>query len=101
MFGLLLAWIWLDRLRDGFNIRRVANITRSEYDYVPEPVPRVSIVVPARNEAPHLEAALRSVLALHYANYEVFVVNDRSTDSAGQIIDRIAAAHTGAPPLHV
>jgi glycosyltransferase involved in cell wall biosynthesis len=101
MFGLLLAWIWLDRLRDGFNIRRVANITRSEYDYVHEPVPRVSIVVPARNEAAHVEAALRSVLALHYPNYEVFVINDRSTDSTGQIIDRIAAAHTGAPPLHV
>jgi glycosyltransferase involved in cell wall biosynthesis len=64
-------------------------------------MPRVSIIVPARNEAPHVEAALRSVLCLDYPNYEVFAVNDRSTDATGEIIDRIASAHTGMPPLRV
>jgi len=99
--GLLLALIWLDRLRDAQGMRRVADITRPEWDRLPRPAPRVSIIVPARNEAPHVEAALRSVLALDYPNFEVFAVNDRSTDTTGEIIDRIAAAHIGAPPLHV
>jgi cellulose synthase/poly-beta-1,6-N-acetylglucosamine synthase-like glycosyltransferase len=99
--GILLALVWLDRLRDARNIRHVADISRPEWDRLPHPAPRVSIIVPARNEAPHVEAALRSVLNLDYPNYEVFVVNDRSTDATGEIIDRIAASHPGAPPLHV
>lgn len=101
MFSLLLAWIWLGRLRDGLNLRRVADITGPEWDCLPQPAPRVSIIVPARNEAPHVEAALQSVLALDYPDFEVFVINDRSTDSTGEIIDRIAAAHAGAPPLRI
>jgi glycosyltransferase involved in cell wall biosynthesis len=101
-FGVLLAWVWLDRLRDSFNMRRVADITRPEWDQLPTTkVPRVSIIIPARNEAPHIEAALRSVLALDYSDYEVFVINDRSTDSTGQIVDRVAAAHLGSPMLRV
>ncbi len=100
MFGLLLAWIWLDRLRDGRNIRRVADIAAPEWDVTP-PAPRVSIIIPARNEAQHVESALRSVLALDYPNFEVLAIDDRSTDSTGEILDRMAAAHTGAPPLRV
>ncbi|MBZ5570169.1 MAG: glycosyltransferase [Acidobacteriia bacterium] len=119
IFGLLLAWIWLDRLRDGLNLRRVADITHPAWDHFPaadnrqpktenrEPKtenpfsPRVSIIIPARNEALHVEAALHSVLALDYPDFEVFAINDRSHDSTGEIMDRVAAQHSGAPPLHV
>ncbi len=100
-FGLLLAWIWVDRLRDGLNLRRVPDIARPEWDCTPQPPPRVSIMIPARNEAPHVESALRSVLALDYPDFEVFVIDDRSIDATGEIVDRIAAGHGGAPPLHV
>jgi hypothetical protein len=45
-------------------------------------VPRVSILVPARNEADRiLSASLSSILAQDYADFEVVAVNDRSTDS--------------------
>lgn len=101
-FGLLLALVWLDRLRDARGMRRVADITSPEWDQNGGgDFPRVSIIVPARNEAPHVEAALRSVLSLDYPNYEIILINDRSTDSTGEIINRIAAAHTVAPALHV
>jgi glycosyltransferase involved in cell wall biosynthesis len=100
-FGLLLALVWLDRWRDARGMRRVADITRPEWDRLPQPAPRVSIIVPARNEAPHVESALGSVLSLDYPNYEVFVIDDRSTDSTGEIINCIAASHRGTPPLHV
>jgi len=33
-----------------------------------------------------------SLLALDYSNYEVIVVNDRSTDRTGQIMDEVAAS---------
>jgi cellulose synthase/poly-beta-1,6-N-acetylglucosamine synthase-like glycosyltransferase len=56
------------------------------------PLPRVSILIPARNEERNLEEALRSVLALDYENLEIDVIDDRSTDRTGEILDRMAAA---------
>src|SRR5690606_5030460 len=60
--------------------------------------PRVSIIVPARNEEREIEAALQSVLHLDYPDYEVMVVNDRSTDGTGAILERMQSAY---PQLRV
>lgn len=54
-------------------------------------LPRVSVVVPARNEAEHIEAALTSLLQLDYPDYEVIAVDDRSDDTTGEIIDRLSS----------
>ena len=45
-------------------------------------MPRVSVIVPARNEAPNLGRLLASLLALDYGSYEVIVVDDDSTDAS-------------------
>jgi cellulose synthase/poly-beta-1,6-N-acetylglucosamine synthase-like glycosyltransferase len=66
-----------------------------------EPLPRVSIVIPARNEERNVEEALQSVLALDYDNLEIDVVNDRSTDSTGAILDRMAAANRRVRVVHI
>src|SRR3954451_9899572 len=65
------------------------------------PLPRVSILIPARNEERNLEEALRSVLALDYDNLEIDVVDDRSTDRTGEILDRMAAAAPRLRGVHV
>jgi len=45
----------------------------------------VSIVIPARNEARSIEPTLRAFLAQDYANFEVILVDDRSTDGTGDL----------------
>src|SRR5690348_2350265 len=58
---------------------------------VPDRPPKVSIIVPARNEEGALPEALQSFIALDYPDFEVIVVNDGSTASTGRIADEWAA----------
>ncbi|MGH7737697.1 MAG: glycosyltransferase [Candidatus Tyrphobacter sp.] len=55
------------------------------------PLPLLSIIVPARNEARQIEQCVRSLLAQEYPSFEVIVVDDESTDETAQIVARIAS----------
>lgn len=63
--------------------------------------PVLSIIIPACNEAEHIEAALASLLAQDYPAMEIIVINDRSTDATGAIIERLAAQDARIKPIHV
>jgi chlorobactene glucosyltransferase len=52
--------------------------------------PRVSVLVPARNEECNIEACVTSLLAQDYPDFEVIVLNDHSADGTGKILDRLA-----------
>ncbi|RPI78297.1 MAG: glycosyltransferase [Chloroflexi bacterium] len=52
--------------------------------------PRVSVMVPARNEERNIERCVRSLLNQSYNNYELLVLNDDSQDRTGEILARLA-----------
>ena len=99
--GTILALAWLSRIVDAaLGMPSVADVSRPEWDrnpVLPGGNPRVSIIVPARNEEETIEQALNTLLALDYDNYEVIAVNDRSTDSTGEDLETDAAIQSRNP----
>ncbi|MBM4186027.1 MAG: glycosyltransferase [Gemmatimonadetes bacterium] len=63
--------------------------------------PPVSIVVAARDEAPHIGAALGTMLGQDYPRLEVIAVDDRSTDGTGDVVAALAAADNRLRPVTV
>lgn len=64
-------------------------------------IPRVSIVVAARNEQRNIHEALQSLLDLDYPDYELIVVNDRSEDATGRILEDMVVLHPRLKIIHI
>ncbi|MFF4908296.1 glycosyltransferase [Streptomyces sp. NPDC001260] len=90
----LAAWLWL-LLCQGFFWRTDVRLPRRED---PGDWPPVCVVVPARDEAAVLPAALPSLLAQDYpGRAEVFLIDDGSSDGTGELARELAASHGGLP----
>jgi len=57
----------------------------------PPDAPLISVCVPARNEERNIRACLEGLLAQNYPNFEVIVLDDRSTDATPKILYQLAA----------
>jgi len=99
--GGILALAWFSRILEAaVGMPRVADIARPEWDRRPANStgePRVSIIVPARNEEEDIRETLMQLLALDYSNYEIIAVDDRSTDRTGQIMDEVGLCGADTP----
>lgn len=95
----LAGWLVLGLLVVTGNrqLRRLASLN------APDPVawPRVSLVLAARNEGKTLGAAVPTMLALDYPDFELIAVNDRSEDDTGAVLDRLAASDPRLRVVHV
>ncbi len=93
---LLLAWtlatgVWwiLIPARALWNGRRLVALSALPYEK-PERWPSVSVLVPARNEEQTLADAVRRLCEVDYPKLEIILVDDRSTDRTGEIVQRLA-----------
>lgn len=69
----------------------------------PEPTkwPRVSVIMPGRNEADRIEAAVRSRMSDDYPDIEFILVEDRSDDGTAEITDKLAAENPKLKVVHI
>lgn len=56
--------------------------------------PKVSIILPARNEERYIEKCLTSLLKQDYSNYEIIAINDSSSDRTGEIIQKYSTINS-------
>lgn len=101
-------WVWwlyaavidislLGLLLDAYlGLRRLDDLTRGEWsEQRSSRHPQITVIVPALNEENGIEACLRSLIAQNYPALQIIAVDDRSTDSTGTIMERVAAEAPG------
>jgi len=66
-----------------------------------ENLPKISVIIPACNEADTIEPAIETRLQDDYPNLEIILIDDRSTDGTTAIIDRIAAKDNRVKAIHI
>jgi len=65
----------------------------------PGSAPRISICIPARNEEINIRKCAESALAQDYPNFEVIVLDDRSTDSTPDQLKDLASRDSRLLPI--
>jgi glycosyltransferase involved in cell wall biosynthesis len=96
LIGVCGAWIFL--------IRSMINSLRftpwiDKFEKVNHNNPKVSIILPARNEEEFLGKCLDTLIDQDYPNYEIIVIDDSSEDSTGNIISEYAKQNSKIIPV--
>lgn len=94
------AWWILMPLRAVLHDRKLGALSAMSCAE-PERWPRVSVLVPARNEEDALAGAVQSLLEVDYPRLEIIIVDDRSSDRTGEIADRLARQDARIRALHI
>jgi len=91
MIGIIGAWIFLIKsMNDSFRLTPfIEDFQKIDYFQ-----PKVSIILPARNEEEFISACLDSLLKQDYENYEIIAINDSSTDSTVKIIESFSKTNS-------
>lgn len=81
-------------------IRSVPLVENLTYDKRPQ-WPKISIIIPACNEAKSIESAIQTRLNDDYPSFEILLIDDRSIDGTTEIIDNIAARDKRVKVIHI
>lgn len=102
MSGIML----LTTLFNAITAPRLHRYTRhKQKEQLPQkPLPLISILIPARNEAHNIGECLRGLMAQDYPHLEILVADDNSTDDTLAVIHRCIAeysSHDHTPTVRV
>ena len=85
MIGIAGAWTYLIKsMMDSFRLTPYLD----KFDVKNTDTPKVSIILPARNEEENIAKCLDSLIDQDYSNYEIVVIDDSSDDNTGEIISQ-------------
>jgi glycosyltransferase involved in cell wall biosynthesis len=101
IFCLPLCTLWLVGFAYLIWSRKQLLVVNQQFAPMPGRWPLFSIVIPACNEAAHLESAVSTLIRQDYPNLEIILVDDRSTDETGDVIDRLAGCDSRVRAVHV
>ena len=83
LIGICGAWVYLIKsMIETFTLTPYLD----KFENTNDATPKVSIILPARNEEKYLAKCLDSLIDQDYKNYEIIVIDDSSEDSTGDII---------------
>ena len=96
LIGVSGAWIFL--IRSMLNSFRLTPYL-DKFEKIKHDNPKVSIILPARNEEEYLGKCLDTLIDQDYPNYEIIVIDDSSDDSTGKIISEYAKQNSKVIPV--
>ena len=94
LFAAFVTFVWALRLKQSVQFFSGPHlIDRFSREALTFPVTKVSVIIPARNEEKNIGRCLESLLKQDYPDYEVIVVDDRSTDKTAAIVKNLQSEH--------
>ena len=96
LFGVFLAWVALiSSMYKSFTKTPYLD----KFENSSDQNPKVSIILPARNEEKFIGKCLESFVRQDYTNYEIMAIDDSSTDKTWEIIERYAKKSKKVVPI--
>ncbi len=96
LIGICGAWVFLIKsMSDSFRLTPYLD----KFENKSKITPKVSIILPARNEEEFIIKCLDSLIDQDYKNYEIIVIDDSSEDSTGEIISKYAEKNSKIIPV--
>ena len=96
LIGICGAWVFLIKsMSDSFRLTPYLD----KFENKSKITPKVSIILPARNEEKFIIKCLDSLINQDYKNYEIIVIDDSSEDSTGEIISKYAEKNSKIIPV--
>ncbi len=96
LIGICGAWIFLIKsMLDSFRLTPYLD----KFENISKTNPKVSIILPARNEEEFIGKCLDSLVKQDYENYEIIVIDDSSEDKTWEIISEYAKKYSKIIPV--
>lgn len=96
LFGVLNVIVWGARaVAMGVGLRRRRLLAENSYGALSGDVPKLSVLVAAKDEELNIETCIRGLLAQDHPNYEIIAIDDRSRDETPRILERLVRESGG------